>query len=178
MVRQSPNDSATLYSIGTKKKGNDGKMWVITKTANGVKRWKHVVLKSKKSSRKASKKGYKKASKKSSKKSSRKFSRKASKKSSRKNNSMIDVKYHALKKKFPDYKNLFNSLSKIGWKYTGKQEAYYDPRFFAKPRYNTDSFFIGQEETSNQAKKIVKKIYDKYKDNGYLSRYVIKLSKN
>ena len=146
MVRQSPNDSATLYSIGTKKKGNDGKMWVITKTANGVKRWKHVVLKSKKSSRK--------------------------------NNSMIDVKYHALKKKFPDYKNLFNSLSKIGWKYTGKQEAYYDPRFFAKPRYNTDSFFIGQEETSNQAKKIVKKIYDKYKDNGYLSRYVIKLSKN
>ena len=38
--RPSPSDSATLYKIGRKKKGNDGNMWIIVKNKNGVKRWK------------------------------------------------------------------------------------------------------------------------------------------
>lgn len=38
--RPSPSESATLYDIGTTKKGNDGNMWVIVENKNGVKRWK------------------------------------------------------------------------------------------------------------------------------------------
>jgi hypothetical protein len=38
--RPSPNESATLYKIGTKKSGNDGNKWIITENINGVKRWK------------------------------------------------------------------------------------------------------------------------------------------
>ena len=38
-TRKSPEKSATLYSVGTVKKGNDGNFWVIKKTSNGVKRW-------------------------------------------------------------------------------------------------------------------------------------------
>lgn len=39
-TRKSPAESATLYAIGTKKKGLDGNQWIITETKNGVKRWK------------------------------------------------------------------------------------------------------------------------------------------
>ncbi len=39
MIRKSPTDSATLYKIGTKKKGNDGNIWVIVENKNKVKRW-------------------------------------------------------------------------------------------------------------------------------------------
>ena len=38
--RKSPIQSATLYKIGTKKKGNDNNIWIITENKNGVKRWK------------------------------------------------------------------------------------------------------------------------------------------
>jgi hypothetical protein len=38
-TRKSPEESATLYSVGKIKKGNDGNLWVIKKTSNGVKRW-------------------------------------------------------------------------------------------------------------------------------------------
>jgi hypothetical protein len=38
--RPSPTESATLYKIGTKKKGNDGNIWIIVETINGVKKWK------------------------------------------------------------------------------------------------------------------------------------------
>lgn len=38
--RKSPEESATLYKIGIKKKGNDGNTWIITENKNGVKRWK------------------------------------------------------------------------------------------------------------------------------------------
>lgn len=37
--RPSPSVSATIFKIGTIKKGNDGNMWVIKENANGVKRW-------------------------------------------------------------------------------------------------------------------------------------------
>lgn len=39
-VRKSPTASATLYKTGTKKKGNDGNIWIVNELANGVKRWK------------------------------------------------------------------------------------------------------------------------------------------
>ena len=40
--RPSPSESATKYEVGTKKRGNDGNMWIIIETANGVKRWKKL----------------------------------------------------------------------------------------------------------------------------------------
>jgi len=39
--RKGPAISATLVSLGTVKKGNDGKMW-ITKTMGNTQRWVHV----------------------------------------------------------------------------------------------------------------------------------------
>jgi hypothetical protein len=38
-TRPSPSESATLYKVGTKKKGNDGNMWIIKESSNGIKRW-------------------------------------------------------------------------------------------------------------------------------------------
>ena len=38
-VRKSPSESATKFSIGFVKKGNDGNMWKIIATAAGVHRW-------------------------------------------------------------------------------------------------------------------------------------------
>lgn len=38
-MRKSPSQSATLYKVGTKKKGNDGNTWVIVVNKNNVKRW-------------------------------------------------------------------------------------------------------------------------------------------
>lgn len=40
--RPSPSDSATLYAVGTEKKGNDGNIWIIAKDKNGVHRWKRL----------------------------------------------------------------------------------------------------------------------------------------
>ena len=37
--RPSPSESATKFKVGTKKKGNDGNMWIIVENKNGVKRW-------------------------------------------------------------------------------------------------------------------------------------------
>ena len=37
--RPSPSQSATLFKVGTKKKGNDGNTWIIKKNKNGVNRW-------------------------------------------------------------------------------------------------------------------------------------------
>ena len=33
-VRKSPTQSATLYKVGTKKKGNDGNTWIIVENKN------------------------------------------------------------------------------------------------------------------------------------------------
>lgn len=38
-MRKGPEASATKFSVGTKKKGNDGDIWMIVKTKNGMKRW-------------------------------------------------------------------------------------------------------------------------------------------
>jgi hypothetical protein len=67
-VRPSPTQSATLYTVGTKKTGNDGNTWIITQNVNGIKRWKLY--------KKVSKKIFKKVSKKISKKVSKKVSKK------------------------------------------------------------------------------------------------------
>jgi hypothetical protein len=37
--RKSPTESATKFSVGVTKKGNDGKLWTIISTASGVHRW-------------------------------------------------------------------------------------------------------------------------------------------
>ena len=40
--RKGPNDSATLYKLGHKKRGNDGNMWIIVENKNKIKRWKLI----------------------------------------------------------------------------------------------------------------------------------------
>ena len=39
MVRESPNLSATLFKVETKRKGNDGNIWIVKKNKSGTKRW-------------------------------------------------------------------------------------------------------------------------------------------
>jgi hypothetical protein len=41
-VRKSPSESATKFSIGFVKKGNDGNMWKIVATKTGVHRWSKI----------------------------------------------------------------------------------------------------------------------------------------
>ena len=43
LTRPSPSESATQFNIGTKRKGNDGNMWIVIKTTSGVKRWKKLL---------------------------------------------------------------------------------------------------------------------------------------
>lgn len=38
-IRKGPSESATQFSVGTIKKGNDGNKWQITETSSGVHRW-------------------------------------------------------------------------------------------------------------------------------------------
>jgi hypothetical protein len=38
-MRPSPEESATLFNIGTKKKGGDGKYWMVSCASNDVKKW-------------------------------------------------------------------------------------------------------------------------------------------
>ena len=40
--RKGPSDSATKFSVGTKKKGNDGNMWIIVENKNGIKHWSKI----------------------------------------------------------------------------------------------------------------------------------------
>ena len=40
--RKAPSDHAKEFSLGHKKKGNDGNMWEIVENKNGVKRWKKL----------------------------------------------------------------------------------------------------------------------------------------
>ena len=41
-IRQGPTESATLFSEGTTKLGNDGNMWIIVVTDAGVHRWSRI----------------------------------------------------------------------------------------------------------------------------------------
>jgi hypothetical protein len=38
-LRPSPSQSAKLFNVGQRKKGNDGNMWQVKQNVNGVKRW-------------------------------------------------------------------------------------------------------------------------------------------
>lgn len=40
--RKGPSESATKFSVGTKKRGNDGNQWVIIATSSGTHRWKKL----------------------------------------------------------------------------------------------------------------------------------------
>ena len=42
-MRPSPTESATLYKKGTRKRGNDGNMYIVTVTKGKVKRWTELV---------------------------------------------------------------------------------------------------------------------------------------
>ena len=53
-IRPSPSNSATLYKVGTKKKGNDGETWVIKERSNCSKFWTKYKKESKKTSYKKS----------------------------------------------------------------------------------------------------------------------------
>ena len=67
-MRKGPEESATLFSVGIKKRGNDGNMWIIVKNKNGVKRWqkslfkkslfKKSLFKKKRTKKKRKKRGY------------------------------------------------------------------------------------------------------------------------
>lgn len=63
-MRKGPTESASLFSVGKKKRGNDKNMWIIVKNKNGVKRWQKVLFK-----KKVTKKNSKRKSNKTSKKS-------------------------------------------------------------------------------------------------------------
>ena len=38
-TRKGPSESATKYKVGIRKLGNDGNIWIIKKTSNGIQRW-------------------------------------------------------------------------------------------------------------------------------------------
>ena len=38
-VRKSPTASATTFPIGTRKRGNDGRVWIVDQTRAGIRRW-------------------------------------------------------------------------------------------------------------------------------------------
>ena len=60
-MRKSPEESATKFSAGIKKKGNDGNIWMIVKNKNGVQRWQRTkeTKKTKKSKKKITRKIFK-----------------------------------------------------------------------------------------------------------------------
>ena len=116
MIRPSPTESATLYKVNTKRKGNDGNIWIIVENANGVKRWKlykkPTNKPSKKTSKKTSKKPSKKSSKKLSKKPSKKLSKKPSKKLSKKSSKKLSKKPSKKSSKKPSKKLSDKALKK------------------------------------------------------------------
>ena len=58
-MRKGPEESATKFPIGKKKRGNDGNIWVISQNKNGVKRWQKTLKKSRKKTRKKTRKIFK-----------------------------------------------------------------------------------------------------------------------
>lgn len=91
--RKGPSESATLFKVGTKKKGNDGNMWIIVENIKGIKRWQKT------NNKKESKKGSRRLS---TKKTSRKQSdnKKMSVKSEPSSKSYIEKKDMNSEKKY------------------------------------------------------------------------------
>lgn len=44
VLRPSPSASATLFKVGTRKKGNDKGFWVVKITKSGIKRWNKIKI--------------------------------------------------------------------------------------------------------------------------------------
>jgi hypothetical protein len=44
-IRAGPTASATQYPVGTKRKGGDGRTWVVKTASNGTLRWVHLARK-------------------------------------------------------------------------------------------------------------------------------------
>ena len=38
-TKPSPSESAKFFKVGTKKKGNDGNIWIIKENVNKIKKW-------------------------------------------------------------------------------------------------------------------------------------------
>lgn len=55
-TRKGPSISATHFRVGTKKKGNDGNIWIIITTSSGTRRWKKMNKVEKKSNNNTTKK--------------------------------------------------------------------------------------------------------------------------
>ena len=78
----------------------------------------------------------------------------------------IIVRYAALKSTFPNYK--MNNFPKT-WSYDG-----YEGALDSQPKWQTNNaYFYGPKKDMDQAKKSIIDLYDKYKTNKYISRYVI-----
>ena len=54
--RKGPSESATKFKKGTKKRGNNGNMWIIVTTSSGTQRWQKINVLKKKNSTKKTKK--------------------------------------------------------------------------------------------------------------------------
>ena len=93
--RKSPEKSATLYKVGTKKIGNDGNTWIIEENKNGVKRW--VLFK----------RSFKKNSKQSSKKVSKRISKKISNQKTFSNFNSFDFSVYD---KIKEYKSIYEII--------------------------------------------------------------------
>jgi hypothetical protein len=106
--RKSPQESATLYKIGTKKKGNDNNIWIIAENKNGVKRW---ML-------------YKKTN---SKKTSKTNSKKTSKTNSKKNNNIDDCNSYD---DCADKKKIMSNPNDYYKQFSNYKKPVYDTSFF------------------------------------------------
>ena len=57
--RKGPNESATKFKKGTRKRGNDGNMWIIATTSSGTHRWQKITTSKTKKKSKQTKKSVK-----------------------------------------------------------------------------------------------------------------------
>lgn len=82
----------------------------------------------------------------------------------------IIVRYAALTNNiFPNYKMI--KFPKT-WKYGGDEGA-----LISQPKWQTNNaLFYGPKEDMNNAKESINKLYDKYKKNKYISKYIISVN--
>ena len=133
---------------GKVRKGKDGNKWVVKRVSSGSLRWiKYNSKMSKKSTMK-------------------KILQKEDDKEDNKEHRII-VRYAALTTDmFPNYSMV--NFPKT-WKYDG-----YEGALMSQPKWQTNNaYFYGPKKDMKKAKESIIKLYDKYKQNKYISRYVI-----
>ena len=133
---------------GKVRKGLDGNKWVVKKVSSGSLRW--------------VKDSVKKITKKSIKKSTKKITLQKEHR--------IIVRYAALTNNiFPNYKMI--QFPKT-WKYNGDEGA-----LTSQPKWQTNNaYFYGPKIDMKKAKESIIKLYDKYKKNKYISKYIISIN--